>query len=494
MTKKLLPLAGSLINRTNAPFSSSYNKDQYFENCFIEINPDRITSENHVFCVKRSGGSTTSSLTGVSRGSRGSCAVTGISVPKVYFSFVTATGCMVWNNSGTKIGGDIANTLDCASLSETRISGTSNVVGVFTDLSTGALEGWYYPDGGAWTQISDGDFPSFCGEPAHLGGYTFWMTPDGTIVNSDLNSISAYSPASVIPCNAFPDGGVTLNLYKNMIFALGTGGAEFYKNTATIGIGSPLQRIDGAEISIGADQTNPSILRQSIQVGDTVYWIGHIKASGAKGIYRLNGMAPEKVSNSAIDKLIHEGSITNFIGTFEDAGMTHIMCGAENLVFCYTVDTGEWWRFASVNAGAGPFMVPSSACGYNGASYFVGQSGSTTVDKIYGLGGTTFTDNSLAYTTTIRLQRNDFGTVRRKFYNCAWLIGDRQASGTATLKYSDDDGVTFVTAGTFDMTDLGIPIMTLGCSKNGRIWQIEHAANTPFRGSALEIDYTVGVL
>ena len=140
---------------------------------------------------------------------------------------------------------------------------------------------------------------------------------------------------------------------------------------------------------------------------------------------------------------------------------------------------------------------------------FVDSIGSGTVNQLYATSrystdgkiytinptsnGELYTDDGAAYTMQIRTSKLDFGTEVYKFINQVTLIGaDIQASGTATLEYSDDDYGTWTTVGSFDLTEKNPFITRCGAHQAGRAWRLSHSANTPFRAKALKFEYTLG--
>ena len=126
---------------------------------------------------------------------------------------------MVFNTAGTQIGGDISTTNQCSSLNETMISTTSNITGVFADSGSNALEAWFFPEGGAWTQITDGDFPTtFVKGWAYLDGTTYVARPDAGIQGDALNDPQTWDPLNVIIAQIEPDKGV--GLAKQLVYVV----------------------------------------------------------------------------------------------------------------------------------------------------------------------------------------------------------------------------------------------------------------------------------
>ena len=499
-----IPLVGSLINR-NANPSSFATKDQLFVNCYPEIVRNPITAAQRVYLYKRLG-YTNSAIAGLSSGSFGGTVWSGKAdgTAPILLSFVKSGGTNTQVFNGTsQVGGDIATTNNCLALTETMVSTTSNLVGYFVNSGSSLYEAWFFPESGAWTKISDADFPPNLGTPeplamgcgpAFMDGYMFVMTTNGKVWNSDLNSVSAWTANSYITAQSSPDGGVGVARYKNLIVAFGAKTIEFFQNTGNP-TGSPLTVVANATIRIGASNSVSSGTISTnwnciLPYGDTIYWIGVDGASGRKSVYRLNGFTAQKVSTPYIDKLLNElngpGAPRSFAGAMLAHGMSHIVMVDQSgsIMYCYCVDTDFWWQFTSPN--------PSPSC--------VVSDGNTT--KLSSIGSTfngtvaqsTFTDSGAAFTQTVQTEPLDFGTMRRKSWLALRVVGDIQSStSNISISWSDDDYATFSTPVTIDMSslaDMNSGISRLGQSRR-RAWKLTHAANTPNRMEAIEITFTV---
>lgn len=505
MATQRIPLVGSLINR-NADPSSFLTKDQFFTNCYPEIVKNPITGTGRVYLYKRLG-FTGASVSGVAKGSYGCVVWTGkadnTSPILLSFQKTGGTSTQVFNQT-TQVGGDIANTDTCVSLSETVISTTSNLAGIFVDSGTQLFEAWFFPEGGAWTQITDGDFPpnlgtpeplAYWSAPAHMDGYMFVMTRNGKIWNSDLNSLSAWTANSYLTMQSYPDGGVGVARYRNLLVGFGTRSIEFFQNTGNA-TGSPLTVIPSATRRVGA-YALPGNQITILTVGDNVYWIGVNADSGRKGIYRLNGYDPQKISSPYIDKILNDaasfGQIITIYGSFQMHGMGHVAFGAgagTSLMYCYCIDADFWWIYDSPTTKA-PTAIASTVTNTADAVTKFNINGST---KTFTGAGTTFTDDGAAYTQTVQTEPIDMGTLKSKTWDRLRIVGDTQASGTLSISWSDDDFANFSTPVTIDLTSwdaMGDGITGLGASRR-RIWKITHSANTPNRLTDIELDYTVG--
>lgn len=486
-----IPLVGSLMNRNvNAAVADS--KDQQFINCFPELNKNPVTGQGSIVLNKVPGTAASSDVAASATGSYGACVwnANSAAVAPVIFSYLKSTGTsmMFFNTAGTQIGGDVATTNSCLFMAETDISGTGNLTAVLTDSGTGANEAWFFPEGGAWTQITDGDFPSsITPAHAHMDGYMFVMTEAGKIYHSDVNSLANWTSTSFLSANSFADNGVGLARYRNLIVGFGDTSAEFFYNAGNA-TGSVLSRIDNATLKVGAIRNTSGRGVGIMSIGNTVYWIGSDADTGRRGVYRLNGMQPEKISNPAIDKLISNGVISSVIGAFNARGMAHIaFSGNSTSIFCFCLDTGFWW----IRTPAGSLTITALTGSVDSNFYSKSYWSTSTNAKIYTVNPNSpvWTDNGSAYTMTAQTKALDHGTHKRKFFSRAALIGDTQsASSDVGVSFSDDDGANFSTPINIDTSTTQNWICGLGSAMR-RAWKLTHAANTDCRLEALEIEY-----
>ena len=493
MAKLRFPLVGSLTNRNpNAAIADA--RDQTFINAFPEVVKNTLTGKASVVLNKRQGTAASSDLATGTTAQYGAVVWTtntAAVAPAVFSTLDSGGDIEFFDTAGTQIGTATSGVDQCLSMEETSISGTGNLTAILVDDSTDALEAWFFAEGDTnWTQITDAQFPaSIRPAHAHMDGYMFVMTASGQLWNSDLNSLSAWTAGSFTTANSFGDGGVGCVKYRNMIVGFGDASGEFFYNAGNAS-GSILNRIDNASFRIGAVRTGLGTGTSIRALLNTVYWIGNNSETGSRGIYRFNGMQPEKISNTAIDKLISNGQITSIAGTFSLLGMSFVAFRGGTSLYCYAVDTGFWWVLqigGSLDIAA---MLGTVAASSISKSYFSTVSNA----KIYTFNANSpvWQDNSTAYTMTVQTDNIDAGTNREKFWNRLDLDCDVQsAASDISISWSDDDGVTFSAARTIDMSTGQKWITDLGASRR-RIWKFAHAANTGARIRAVEIDYTLG--
>jgi hypothetical protein len=456
-----------------------------FRNCYPVIYKNSITGKEDVSIVKRPG-SEVAVTTVYDRPSFGFCiyhATAGATLATSWRNSAGGTN-RIFNGSGVQIGGDITTTPECRHLIDATISGTVNLIGLFQYTGGGASEMWFFPEGGAWTQVTDGDFPgtTAIGAPVELDGYIFIMADTGRIYNSDLNSISSWTASSFITCGNSSDGGVGLARYRDFIVGFNTGTTEFFQNAGNPS-GSPLKRVAtsgfGAIKAAEGSDSNTTIF----QFGGEVFFLGVDEQSGVIGVFRLDGQSRKKLSTPSVDALM--SSLSVIVGVFRAHGMNHLLIrnNANDTYWAMCLDTGFWWRYVGYTI---------SQIGFNPAA--VGTRFTSDLSAtLYSLPSVTdlWQDSGSQYLMIIQTENIDAGTANKKHWKYLKLIGDKQSAAASVLvEYSDDDSTSFRTAGYLDMSVENDAVWRLGKSRR-RSWKFTNGSNTPCVIKEVEIGYEV---
>ena len=493
MPRIRIPLVGSLTNR-NVNAALADTKDQQFVNGIPEVVKNPLTGQAKVWLNKRQGLAALADVSSGATGQYGAVVWTSGSgsVPAPVFSYLSSGGDIQFFNAHTagQVGADVTGVDECLHMEETSISNTGNLTAMLVDDTSGAVEAWFIPDGGAWTQITDGDFPAtITPAHAHMDGFMFVMTEAGRIYNSDVNSLSAWTATSFLSANSFGDKGVGLARYRDMIVGFGDGSAEFFRNTGNAS-GSVLSRLENATLRVGAIRNTQSRGTAIRSLMDTVYWIGINSDTGSRGIYRLNGMEEEKISNSAIDKLVANGVIRSIVGSFSLLGMSHVaFSSGSTSVWCYCVESKFWW----VLTPAGSLTIAAMLGTVDSSSYSKSFLSTVSNAKLYVFNPNSpvWQDNSVAYTMTVQTDNIDAESDRMKFWKRLRIVCDRESSGSIGVSWSDDDFQNYTTAVNVDITNGQSWLTRLGASRR-RSFKFTHSANTSCRIEAVEIDYEMG--
>jgi hypothetical protein len=338
-------------------------------------------------------------------------------------------------------------------------------------------------------KIIDADFPSTATGPfVELDGYVFIGTSTGRIYNSDLNSITAWTSTNWIAVNMEADASIALSKAKNQIVAIGRNHIEFFYNAGNPS-GSPLGRTEQAVIPIGSYSTD-----NIVRFRDKTFFIGQDSGYENAGVWMLSGFEVNRLSTIPLTRMLSQNSATLnadtiVLSAFEHQGKQFVYFGmgdSSNLKadYLYCLESKEW-----VEAGY-PYLMKFS----EGLNAIALNSTSGIVYSADPLTPTYRDVGSASYTATIQTSSVDWDTSLRKTDRDIVLVCDQQTSGTATLETNDNDydSSSWVTRGTFDLTQHRPKIPRGGSYKGRRAYRITHSANTPFRCEALEIEVDVG--
>lgn len=487
-----IPIVGSYTNRE---FSPVQTKDQQFVNCYPEIVENPATGKKTVYLYKRVGSSKGSALGSASTASNAMVSWSGSSTTNmpVVAGFIDGVGTStsIWNlQTSVQIGSSIpaTNQVDC--LTETNLSdGSAYLVGYFVDSSTGVTEQWFFQEGGAWTQVTDADFPNnVVGCPVHMDGYVFNLTQDGKIYNSDLNSVSTYTATNFITAGQYPDRGVSLGRLGAQIVAFGEKSIERFYNAGNP-VGSPLSRVQDGGLTMGAARRVNHNQYTVLQAFGSIYWLGTSGDGAATGIYRFKGNEPEKISNAAIDKWVASGAVFGFIGTAVLHGMRHVLIRLSGIgIYAFCLDTGFWWKLTLASGEPTVMLAVDTLNTPQANSYFIGSSNARANVFNDDLGQ----DDSVPFTMTVQTTNLDLDTRRKKIWDAVTVIGDVQIfNAQLNISFSDDDFTTFSASRSINLSTQNTRLTRWGASRR-RAWKITNSTATRLRLEALEFEYHLG--
>lgn len=199
-------------------------------------------------------------------------------------------------------------------LSEVVVGGVPGISVIISDsqdllsgsITTGSSAGYYaLSASGAMvdftlTKIADADFPTNQTPYVHVVGpliqmnqIGYIMSRNGTIYNTNSDTLGTWSALGFINAQSYPGTGVGLIRYKHHIVGVNENSIEFYDDVGNDPtLGSPLQRTDQAFIKFGCIHA-----KSMINIEDTIFWVS-LSASGALEIYRLDGYTPVAIANS----------------------------------------------------------------------------------------------------------------------------------------------------------------------------------------------------
>lgn len=448
------------------------DKDQRFINCYPITVKNPATRSARAYLIKRPGFQ--ADIT-PSSGNVGNAVKVWVGNSNKIISAFGATNSTIYD-SAVSLG---AITGKCTSITETILSGTANLA-----ITANNSRAWYFPAGGALTEITDSDFPGGAGRTvvgpfAHLGGFAFIMDSTGRIYNSDLNSISAWTANSFATANLSAGSGVGCFNYRNHIIAFKSRSYEVWFNNGNA-TGSPLSRREEACREIGLINANAIT-----SLGDTFGFVGVTK--GALAVYLMDGFTPNRVSTPEIEaQLTLIGASDIYVSSCKLMGRTFIVITGTALTYVYCVEEQLWHEWNSTT----PLWHRMD--GFVSGSSFINYAVSvqSTSGKVFVMNPANFVfqDNGSAYTAAFQTSLIDNNNNKRKTMHELRVIGDNaESSSTLSISFSDDDYQTFSAVRTVDLSE-NDPKLTRCGSFRRRSIKGSHSANLAMRLEAFDAE------
>lgn len=456
--------------------SQATDKDERYINCLSLNMGQRPDGSARNYIVKRPGYAVANTP---ASGNVGSAILiwTGKSPGTDVITAFGASNSTIYNGT-TSLG---AITGKATWITETFVSTTATLL-----ISSNDSTGWYYDTGvGVPTKIADADFPgnaglTLAGTFAHMDGYAFIMTTDAAIWNSDLNTVISWAGASFQSANAYPDKGVGLMRYKNLIVAFGSESMQFFYNAGQNPTGSPLQRIDSLTVKVGA------ISADAIgQISDIIFFVGST-AQGGCTVYKYDG-AIKRISNPEQDfQLLMAGPSNINVTTCTRYGRSFVLVNANATTYSYCLETGKW----NEETATTPLWYKCAGLSLGNQVLTYAISKYSTSGKVYVINpaALVFTDDGVAFTATIQAPNIRIG--KRMTYPVLEVICDREPSTSSlVISFSDDDAQTFTTHSTVDLSQPRPRATRLGSSYD-RTWKFTNSSNEQMRIEAFDLPRT----
>jgi hypothetical protein len=230
-----------------------------------------------------------------------------------------------------------------------------STAGVFTTASLTTIGSASFPSNLATPRIITGPFQ-------FMNGHSYIMTIDGFIYESQFTSqnadITNWNTLATVTASQYPDRGLGLYRYKDVLIALGQDSLEFWAGVNNNPPQSSLVRTDQAFIKFGG--ISPKLC---INANDVLYWVAGGSA-GTMGLWKLDGYNPVKLSTSREDLQflsVFGGSTlayTQNLYTMEIITINnkqHIVMPAigetASQMLCYNLLDAVWWQMTMPGAG-----------------------------------------------------------------------------------------------------------------------------------------------
>lgn len=473
-----LPIYGAYNSRMTD--INNWNKDQRFINCYLETVTDKDGGETRYYCVKRPGGARTvfQPTGGASSSPRG--------VYEWNNNFYTVYGSSIYSNN-TLLTNSMTTSLGICGFQPTRPGAATQYLAINDGVKL------YLISSTNVVTVITSNFPTpNTRDLVFHDGYLFVLKTDGSLWNCSFDDPTTWVPSSFIYAQMLNQSAVGLAHQSNYVLVFSSSCIQYFYDNANA-TGSPMNNADTAMVQVGC------ISQQSIKYTETdAFFVGN-NLAGEVVVYSVNTTSGlTQISTSAINRFLALEGI--FIATcngllFRVGGnyFYALTLSSANRTFVYNITGQTWteWTDTTTTPGTGitnPWQYVVVANQQGGG--IIAQH--LTDGFLYAIGAYTYQDNGVNFTMYAQLNKRDFDSMKRKWFNRVELVYDIQTStAPVSIYYTDDDYNTFATARTFDMSAPRIFFRAGGTARR-RAWVLSSATNTPIRWECLEVDIILG--
>lgn len=264
----------------------------------------------------------------------------------------------------------------------------------------------------------------------YLDGYTFVMTKDAKIWNSDINNPLLWDPLNFITAEGEPDQGVAIAKHFNYLVAFGQWSTEFFYDAGTT-VGSPLLANPTMRIEFGCANGD-----SVAEMEQTVLWVGVGKNTG-RVVLMLDGTRPQQMSDASVERILNNSRLENVRSyTIKVSGHYFYILNLldDDLSLVLDVKSKEWYIWTS--------FVNNKEQYFDGVFYTSLNNKHWTLDnvdgKVYNISETEYHDESGPIQFRIRTPLIDADSTKRKFISRLEVVGDKVAS-ILRIRHTDDD-------------------------------------------------------
>ncbi len=328
-----------------------------------------------------------------------------------------------------------------------------------------------------------------------LNLFLYVMTPQGVIYSSAIYDPTTWPALQFIRAAYEDDTAVYLVKYLNYVTALKTFTTQFFYDAANPPPGIALSAYTNANLRVGCANA------QTVQeTNNTVIFAGNSDQPNI-GIYMLNGMSPQRVSQPWVDLALFSNVNANTTSlAFGGSGhVFYVLNFSSGPSLVFDSATQNWYVWDGGTTSQFPYTHASSTF-QPGGSYLVGLLAAGMSGKLYSPAFNVYNDSGVNFTLAVQTDKMDAGTLARKFWGNVDIVSDSQvnvnSSCTVNVVYSDNDYQTFSVPRTVYINPPNQPTtrprLTRWGSSRRRAWNLSQTDNNPARWESLEITYDVG--
>jgi hypothetical protein len=391
------------------------------------------------------------------------------SVPSVTFSASptgdTATGFALWDGASSIIGIAVTH-FGSGYTSVPTVTIAAPTSGI-TATATAILN--YFP-----TSLVPG--------VAYLDTYVAVMTTEGRIYTSNSGDPTTWNALNYISSNSQPDAATGITSHLNYVVAFNQWSTQFFYDAGNT-TGSPLLPNASANLEIGCANGN-SIAKFE----QTVVWVGQSNTAG-KGVYLLNGITPNKISNQYIDKYLDADTCTNCVayGIKYNGHSWYVLTLPDtDVTFVFDLDEKVWTFWSSVLNNTEQYFIADYATSLSGHTYLQ----DSVNGELYKLDQNTYKDADGVINFRLVSPLLDADTQYRKMISRVEIIGDK-VDTLLRIRHTDNDYQNWSTYRNVNLIDTRPVLYQNGITRR-RAYELFTNDNQFIRLSFMEMDIELG--
>jgi len=210
---------------------------------------------------------------------------------------------------------------------------------------------------GTITTVTDGDYPATTVPGlVYLDGTFYVMDSGGNIYGSDIEVPTSWNALNRIVAQVNPETGVAIAKQLNYVLAFSSQSIETFYDAANAS-GSPLGRYEPAYIPLGCASAG-----SIASLGPDIFFMSQ-SAKRGRGIYRLSGLSPQKISTPQVDRILDADTLSTVLALclqVEGQAWYLLTLKGSSLTLAYHIGSGTWQRWTSLSADAGKTITALS--------------------------------------------------------------------------------------------------------------------------------------
>ena len=382
-----------------------------------------------------------------------------------------------WKAFGDTAGPNVV--VDAGGYFDLESNTAGNKIRVFVDVSS--LPGSNQSE--SVTIDDNANFPE-----SHVAGiqifdsYACVMDSRSEIYNAAVDNPFDFSNATFrIRAELEYDEGLALGRYLNYLIAFGSRTTELFWDAANES-GSPFARVLETSSDFGCT-AGDSVTRAH----NTYYWIGSF--GGFRSVYKMEGLAPERISTPAIDRLLsaEQSGLPDAFGysvNVDGHNFYLITLKNTNRTLVYDDTTSSWHEWTTTESGVETYFKQSYSFDIAVQLLYLHESNGTIYQML-----PTYTND---YGNPIKVlgitDKFDNNNNMTKFHSRLEVVGDITSSaGSLGISWSDDDYNTYSTERTVDLAKARPRLTRLGAFER-RAFKLTFEEDLPLRLEAFEFD------